>query len=256
MPKQKQTSSSHDHAGGSGAVLGVRVMRYSGVQAIALVVSNLIQLVSVMVVAAFLGPSEMARYALLLFLAGLVCQMLSLLVKPGTIRRVFGGGDDEDDDDEDDEVVSRLTAAHARHRARLGGVLGVIGDRADRALPRADRRRACSATPRTTSLVAWAGVLAGVWLVFKIADITLWLERRPSAFVVADTRGPCWAWSPCTALLAGGTGVEGAIVGTAIGTAIAAIVGVVLLCAGASSPPSTSPRSSRSSSAAATGRRS
>ena len=66
-------------------------MRYSGVQGSTLVISNLIQLVSVMVVAGFLGPEEMARYALLLFLAGLVCQLLSLLVKPGTIRRVFGG---------------------------------------------------------------------------------------------------------------------------------------------------------------------
>ena len=94
------------HPGGSGAVLGVRVMRNSSVQAISLVVGNVMQLVSVLVVAAFLGPSEMARFGLLTFLAGLITQVASLLVKPGTVRRTFGGGDDDDDDDDDDDVVS------------------------------------------------------------------------------------------------------------------------------------------------------
>ncbi len=73
-------------------MLGVSVMRNSSVQAITLLVGNAMQLVSVMVVAAFLGPDEMARFALLLFLAGLVAQIASLLCKPGTVRRTFGGG--------------------------------------------------------------------------------------------------------------------------------------------------------------------
>ena len=92
----------HRHPGGSGAVLGVGVMRNSSVQAITLVIANVMQLISVLVVAAYLGPSEMARFALLIFLAGLVTQIASLLVKPGTVRRTFGGGDDDDDDDDDD----------------------------------------------------------------------------------------------------------------------------------------------------------
>ena len=100
--KEQNTEQRHDHPGGSGAVLGVRVMRNSSVQAISLVVANVMQLVSILVVAAFLGPAEMARYGLLMFLAGLVTQVASLLVKPGTVRRTFGGGDDDDDDDDDD----------------------------------------------------------------------------------------------------------------------------------------------------------
>ena len=104
MPK-KSNKQRHAHPGGSGAVLGVSVMRNSSVQAIALVAGNGLQLAAVMVVAAFLGPAEMARYALLIFLAGLVTQIASLLVKPGTVRRVFGGGDDDDDDDDDDEAT-------------------------------------------------------------------------------------------------------------------------------------------------------
>jgi len=72
---------------------------------VTLVVGNVMQMVSTLVVAAFLGPSELARFGLLTFLAGLVTQLTSLLCKPGTVRRTFGGGGDDDDDD-DDEVLS------------------------------------------------------------------------------------------------------------------------------------------------------
>ena len=119
----------HRHPGGSGAVLGVGVMRNSSVQAVSLIVANAIQLVSVLIVAAYLGPSEMARFALLIFLAGLVAQIASLLVKPGTVRRTFGGGDDDDDDDDDEHAASSPP--------RTLGTGPDVGDR-----PRADRRRA------------------------------------------------------------------------------------------------------------------
>ena len=91
----------HKHPGGAGAVLGVRVMRNSSVQGLTLVVGNVMQLVSTLVVASFLGPSELARFGLLMFLAGLTTQLVSLLCKPGTVRRTFGGGGDDDDDDDD-----------------------------------------------------------------------------------------------------------------------------------------------------------
>src|SRR5688572_26863766 len=42
------------HPGGTGAVLGVRLLRYSGVQGTALAASNLIQLASIAVIANFL----------------------------------------------------------------------------------------------------------------------------------------------------------------------------------------------------------
>ncbi len=227
MAQRRQTQQ-HDHPGGSGAILGVRLMRYSGVQGATLVIANLIQLVSVMVVAAYLGPAEMGRFALLLFLAGLVTQLLSLLVKPGTIRRVFGGGDDEDDDEDEESVVSASPPRTLGTGLAWAVVLGVIGT----ALVVLFRRPIADGLlgdPQDADLVLWAGVLAGVWLVFKIADITLWLERRPGAFVVADTARPVLGLAALTALLAGGAGIEGAIIGTAIGTAIAAIVAMVLL---------------------------
>src|SRR5918996_3423834 len=128
MPKGQRDKQRHDHPGGSGAILGVRVLRYSGVQGTTLVISNLIQLVSVMVVAAYLGPSEMGRFALLLFLAGLVTQLLSLLVKPGTIRRTFGADDEEgDDEDEDEEAVSTSPQRTLGTGLAWAAVLGLLG---------------------------------------------------------------------------------------------------------------------------------
>ena len=227
MPKQKKSKQQHDHPGGSGAVLGVNVMRNSSVQAITLVISNAVALVSIMVVAAFLGPAEMARYALLIFLAGLVAQIASLLVKPGTVRRVFGGGDDDDDDD-DDEVVSTSPPRTLGTGLAWAVVLGVIGTAVVYLLrrPIADGLLGDS---DDENLVAWAGVLAGTLLVFKICDIVLWLERRPGAYLVADTSRPVLGLIALAAFLAAGSGVEGAIVGTTIGTAIAGVVGLVLL---------------------------
>ena len=228
MPKRRRQEQQHDHPGGSGAILGVRVLRYSGLQGTTLVISNLIQLVSVMVVAAYLGPTEMGRFALLLFLAGLVTQLLSLLVKPGTIRRTFGGGDDEDDDDEDDEVVSTSPQRTLGTGLAWAAVLGLLGTGLV-ALLREPIADLLLGDPDDGILVVWAAILAGFWLVFKLADIVLWLERRPGAFVVSDTVRPVLGLVALVALLSAGTGLEGAIAATAIGTAVGAVVAVILL---------------------------
>ena len=50
--------------GGTGVVLGVRLLRYAGVQGLSLVVSNALQLASFAVIANFLGPAELGQYAM------------------------------------------------------------------------------------------------------------------------------------------------------------------------------------------------
>ena len=83
--------------------------------------------------------------------------------------------------------------------------------------------------PEDEGLVALAGLLAGALLRLQDRDITLWLERRPGAFLIADTSRPLLGLVALIAFLATGSGVEGAILGTLIGTAAAGIVGLVLL---------------------------
>ncbi len=226
MAAQRQKQQ-HRHPGGSGAVLGVGVMRNSSVQAVSLVVANAIALVSVLIVAAYLGPDEMARFALLLFLAGLVAQLASLLVKPGTVRRTFGGGDDDDDDD-DDDVASTSPPRTLGTGLAWALVLGLLAAALVYLLKRpiAD---VLLGDPESDGVVALAGLLAATLLVFKLADIVLWLERRPGAFLIADTSRPLLGLVALTVFLAAGSGVEGAILGTLIGTAVAGLVGLVLL---------------------------
>ena len=163
-------------------------MRNSSVQAVSLIVANGVALVSVMVVAAFLGPAEMARYGLLIFLAGLVTQIASLLVKPGTVRRTFGGGDDDDDDDDDDVASSSppRTLGTGLAWALVLGLIATVLIYVFRS-PIAD---VLLGDPEDENLVALAGLLAGALLVFKICDIVLWLERRPTAFLIADSSRP------------------------------------------------------------------
>ena len=227
MAGKGRSKQKHDHPGGSGAVLGVRVMRNSSVQAVSLILANAMALVSILVVAAFLGPSEMARFGLLIFLAGLVAQIASLLVKPGTVRRTFGG-DDEDDDEDDDEAASSSPPRTLGAGLLWAVALGIIAT----ALVYAFRRPIADGllgNPDDENLVALAGLLAGATLVFKICDITLWLERRPGAFLIADGSRPLLGLAVLTAFLAAGSGVEGAVLGTLIGTAAAGVVGLVLL---------------------------
>jgi O-antigen/teichoic acid export membrane protein len=219
----------HKHPGGSGAVLGVRVMRNSGVQAITLVVGNVMQLVSTLVVASFLGPSELARFGLLMFLSGLVTQLTSLLCKPGTIRRTFGGGDDEDDDDDDDDETSSSPPRTLGTGLAFAVVLGFVAAGLIFLLRKPVADVLLGGDEQDENLVALAGLLSGALLVFKICDITLWLERRPTAFLICDTARPLLGLVVLTAFLAAGSGVEGAMIGTIVGTAAAGIVGLVLL---------------------------
>lgn len=214
--------------GGSGAVLGVRLLRFAGVQGGSLVLSNLIQLGSIAVVANFLGPAELGRFALLLFVAGIVTQFMVIASKPGTIRRVFGGGDEDDDEDEEESQVSespQRSLGAGMIWATLLGLLGagfivvfaaplagiVLGNRDD------------------SELMAWAGAMVAFWPAFKLGSITIWLERRPTAFVLVDASRPFFGLSAMIVLLALGTGLEGAIAATAIGTAAGALLAAFFL---------------------------
>ncbi|MDQ3759109.1 MAG: oligosaccharide flippase family protein [Actinomycetota bacterium] len=214
--------------GGTGAVLGMRLIRYAGVQGIALIISNLIQLVSIAVVANFLGPAELGRYALLLFLAGVVTQVFVVVSKPGTIRRVFGAGDDEDDDEEEPSAVSATPQRSLGVGLIWALVLGFAGALAMIAFagPLAELLVGSS---DDSIFVVWAAATVAFWTAAKITSITLWFERRPTAFVIADTSRSLISLIALLILLAAGAGVEGAIASMAFGVLGATATGVYLL---------------------------
>ena len=214
--------------GGSGAVLGARLVRYAGVQGISLGISNLIQLASLAVVANFLGPADLGQYALLLFLSGVVTQVFVVLSKAGTIRRVFGGGDDDDEDDEDDSQVSASPQRSLGVGILWSLVLGFGGAALMIAFsePLADWLLGDSGQ---SIYVVWAAATVAFWPAAKLTSISIWFERRPTAFVIADASRPLIALIALVILLATGAGIEGAIASTAFGVAGATVVGIFLL---------------------------
>ena len=214
--------------GGSGVVLGMRLLRYAGVQGASLVISNLIQLISIAVVANFLGPADLGRYALLLFLSGVVTQVFVVLSKAGTIRRVFGGGDEDDDDDDDDSIVSASPQRSLGVGLLWSLILGFAGAGAMVAFA-APIAELLLGSSDDSIYVIWAACAVAFWTAAKLTSITLWLERRPTAFIVADASRPLISLIALVVLLAAGAGVEGAIASTAFGVAGATVIGVFLL---------------------------
>jgi O-antigen/teichoic acid export membrane protein len=214
--------------GGSGAVLGTRLVRYAGVQGLSLGISNLIQLASLAVVANFLGPADLGQYALLLFLSGVITQVFVVLSKAGTIRRVFGGGDDDDDDDDDDSQVSASPQRSLGVGILWSLVLGFGGAALMIAFsePLADW---LLGDDGKSIYVVWAAATVAFWPAAKLTSISIWFERRPTAFVIADASRPVVALIALVILLAAGAGIEGAIASTAFGVAGATVVGVFLL---------------------------
>ena len=104
---------------------GAQLARFSSMQGLSLLITNILHYTSIVVVAWMLGPGKLGAYALLFFLTGLVTQVIHMLSKPGTMMRTFGVSDDDDDDvegDDDDGGAGGGVSAHlhARRRRRSG----------------------------------------------------------------------------------------------------------------------------------------
>ncbi len=214
---------------GQGAALGVRVLRNSGIQGVAIVGASVLHLVTLFIVAHYLGPAELGRFALLYFGANLVAHLLTIAVKPGTVRRTFGAGDDEDggDDDEEDDASESPKRSLGTGLLMASG-LGIAAAIAMIAL-RAPIAELLLGTRDDADLVVWAAALGGTTVVFKLVSIVIWFERRPQAFLACELSRPVLALGVVFALLAGGSGVEGVMIGNAAGTLLAAIVGLLAL---------------------------
>lgn len=213
---------------GSGAVLGAKVLRYSGIQGALLVTSNLLHFASVAVVAFFLGPGDFGRFALLLFLSGLLSMLFNLAIKQGTFKRVFGMDDeDEDEDDEEDVEIggdrrSLGTGIWLTVAASTIGTLAVIAA----AEPIGDLLLGGEGD---RELVAFAAIAGGLGAIFRLGSLVLWLERRPGAHVAVEVVRPLLILISVVAFVASGAGLEGAIAGTALGGAAAVALTLVLL---------------------------
>lgn len=215
--------------GGGGAALGAQVARYSSIFSSGLVLTNLLAFASTIVVAHLLGPAEFGEFALLLFLAGLLNLVFNLGSKQGTMRRVFGGGDDEDDDDDDEQDELSESSRHSLGTGiLLTATLATVGTVAV-VLLAPQVGSVLLGGSGDAELVRWAALAGGFGAVYRLASLSVWMERRPIAFVILEAAQPLLILVFVIVLVASGMGVEGAIAGTAIGTAISAVITLAAL---------------------------
>ena len=208
-------------------MLGVRVLRYSGVQGVALAGASLLHLVTLFAVAHYLGAAELGRFAVLYFGANLLAFLLTIAVKPGTIRRTFAEGDDEDSDD-DDEDASGSPKRSLGTGIVMAAALAIVGAGVAIAL-REPIAEGLLGTRDDADLVVWAAILGATTILFKLVSIIIWFERRPTAFLVCELSRPALGLIVVIALLAGGGGLESVLIAGTVGAAAAAIVGLVIL---------------------------
>ncbi|HXE99229.1 MAG TPA: lipopolysaccharide biosynthesis protein [Solirubrobacterales bacterium] len=221
----------HSHPGGTGAVLGTQLARYSSAQGLSLLITNVLHYASIPVVAWFLGASSLGSYALLFFVTSIVTQVIHLASKPGTIMRTFGVTD-EDDVDDDDDGEEEGVSTRPTYTLGVGIVWCTFLAAVAIGLAFAFRTQIADFLlhdPNQGNAVLFATITGAVWAIFKLGEIVYWFEKRPLAYALIDASRPTFNLIAIIAILASGAGVEGAILGQAVGTTLAAVICIALL---------------------------
>ncbi len=215
-------------AGGTGAVLGTQLLRYSGIHSVGVVVSNVLTFAVTVLVANFVDPGTFGQLGLLLFLAGLMTLLFTVGAKQGTMKRTFGGDDDDEDDEEGEDELSATPRRTLGTGLVLVALVSAVGTLITVALaePIAE---GLLGDPSAGNLVIWAAIAGGAGAVYRVASIAIWLERRPYPYVAVEAARPLITLLAVVPLLIAGTGLEGAIAGTALGSALATVFALVLL---------------------------
>jgi O-antigen/teichoic acid export membrane protein len=222
----------HTHPGGAGALLGAQVARFSGMQGVSLLLTNILHYGSIAVVARMLGPGKLGAYALLFFLTGLVCQLIHIFSKPGTMMRTFGVSDDDDDDVEDDEESREEGAARPTFTLGVGLIWTIFLAATAIGLTLLFRTQIAEFLlndPGQADAVVFATITGSVWAVFKLTEMVVWFEGRGLTYALIDAARPAFNLIAIVAILAAGAGVKGAIIGQTIGTTLATVVCIALI---------------------------
>jgi O-antigen/teichoic acid export membrane protein len=186
-----------------------------------------IALVNAIVLTHYMDTSQYGQLGILFFLSGLMSVVLNLLFLRGTERQVWGASDEGVDVD-----LAELVESHERPRVLGTGLAmsAVVGWLAVAAtVPLATPlSRLLLHTPHLAAAVMWtaaSGALGSSWRL--AANIGRW-ERRRAGF------GTVWVLRPALSLVIGGAlvvagdGVTGAMAGTAVGTFLSLVVGLVI----------------------------
>jgi O-antigen/teichoic acid export membrane protein len=207
-------------------LFGRRISRDSAVYAAGLMAVLPASLLNAIVLTHLLTPGEYGDLGVLLIFAGFLTILENLGTLQGTFAYVYGAGDDEGETDEENPSGVRdkrraMTSGFAVTLATVGlvsvpliafsGAVGswLVGDGAG------------------SGLLVWAVCSAGAGALWRLSINVLRLERRPVAFALLNALRPLLVMAISVPLVASGAGIQGALVGTTLGT----LGGVVLALA-------------------------
>jgi O-antigen/teichoic acid export membrane protein len=208
--------------------LGIRLSRDTSIYVVGAVISFGLALASVIVLTHFLSPAEFGELALLLVFAAFLTVFYNVGILQGTFMWVFGSAGEEEVEGEGE---AKASAAGTKRRALGTGLVTtcllaavgtavivsfspwvagiVMGDSAD------------------SELIVIAAVSGAAGAIWRLVSNIMRMERKPRKFVVLNSVRPVLVVGCVIPLVASGGGVEGAILGTTIGSVAAVLVGLV-----------------------------
>jgi O-antigen/teichoic acid export membrane protein len=210
---------------GSLLSLGRRIGRHSGVYASGSVATFFFALVNVAVLTRLLPIEEYGLLAVYLFFATFLTILYNLGSLQGIFGWVFGAGDGE-------ELIAEEGRAHGgeaenRERALFTGLLLTLGIASlgtafvFAAAPFIAHLLGAPEEAGAVRLAALCGATGAIW---RLVHNVIRFERRPTSFTVFGIARPAFALALSIAFVDAGYGVEGALAGVALGTALAIAV--------------------------------
>lgn len=182
-----------------------------------------IGLVQVAVLTRYLGPADFGELAVLAVSATALTLIYNAGTLQGTFSWVYGTAADEEAGDDDARVGSsdrRRGLATGLAMTCVAAALGTAGVVVF-ARPLAELLLGGA---QDAYLMGWAACGAGAASVWRLAVNTLRLQRRPGAYFTASTAHGALGLLGVVVLLEAGRGLEGAVVGVAIGNILATLL--------------------------------
>ena len=207
--------------------LGARITRDTGIYVIGAVAGFTLALISVAVITHYLSPAEFGELALMLVLAAFLTVFYNVGTLQGTFGWVFGSAGEEELEDDAEQ-----SASGTKRRALGTGlittvVIAAIGTAV--IVPLAPWLAGVilgDSSKEELIIIAAASAAAGA--IWRLVSNILRLERKPREFVLLNSARPVLVVGAVIPLVASGGGVEGALLGTAIGSVLAVAIGLVV----------------------------
>ena len=207
--------------------LAARLSGHTALYAAGFGTTLLLGLASVAVLTRLLGIGEYGELAVLLIFSALLTVVFNLPALQGTLMWVFGAAEEGDGDERGSQAPVQLKRQALGTGLVITALIAALGTAA-----------AVAAAPSLSDIllgdrdhaaaVRWAAVSGGLGAVWRLISNVLRYEGRPVGFIVLSNARPVLVVAVAIPLVAGGGGVVGAMAGTAIGTALAVLVGLVV----------------------------